>query len=153
MYIKDNQEKISGLTAIDHMVKGKLTYSPGGVMRRINDNKLEFSYDGILWKESRMLLAEFLSPNNEWYAEPPFDPRKEMLTRPGEWVAKYFCEATERWHYIGLDTKEMAAVIDTNIESEVSYDAEGWLAESYDIDRTVALDKEDLKRLEDFKNK
>lgn len=66
MYIKDNQEKISGLTAIDHMVKGKVTYSPAGFMRRINDNKLELSYDGISWEESRMLLAEYLSPNNEW---------------------------------------------------------------------------------------
>ncbi|WP_214771459.1 hypothetical protein [Exiguobacterium sp. s133] len=141
MYIKDNQEKISGLTAIDHMVKGKLTYSPAGVMRRINDNKLELSYDGILWEESRMLLAEYLSPNNEWYAEPVFDVREELLKRPGKWVAKYYSEDMDRWEYIGFDTKEMSIVAETDINAEVSFIKSAWLLNKHDLNKAVPLDQ------------
>lgn len=141
MYIKDNQEKISGLTAIDHMVKGKLAYSPGGAMRRIKNNRLEFSYDGVEWKESRMLINEFLNPSSEWYAEPVFDVREELLNHPGKWVAKYFSETMDRWEYIGFDTKDMSIVAETDINAEVSFSKSAWLLNKHDLKKAVPLDQ------------
>lgn len=155
MYIKENQEKISGLTAIDHMSKGKLVYSEGGAMRRIQNNRLEVSYDKLTWKESRMLMSEFLNPNCDWYAEPAFDVRTEMLAHPNECVGKYYDNVISVWKYVGFDKNKMIPIQFSDIKSDVNHDSSKnkTYVPLHSLDRAVPLSNEELKMLAAFKSK
>lgn len=148
--------QVNGREALDRLLEGEAVYSVESclVLKVIDDVLCDRDYSiRDNFTESSIGLSAFLDPNyNDWYIKPPFDARKELLERPGEWVAKY--TTFGKWYYIGFDLDEMVAIQTDNMKNEVDYNDDNVdLVHSYGIKNAVALDKEDLKFLADYKNK
>lgn len=153
--IKRNYTQITGREALERLLAGDEVFSgefveswrlvEGGVSYRDceSDNN---------WVSSDIELRVFLNPkDNDWYVAPPFDARKEMLARPGEWVAKYFDEDDHRsWNYIGFSSKKMHAATTNDLRikfEEVIDKNEIDVPFGEDLDNAIPLDDADLAKL------
>lgn len=150
--IKRNYTQITGEEAAARLFAGEEVFSVYRLMSwKIIDGKLcvkhlNFDHDKT-YDTSKLYFNAFLDENTDWYVAPPFDARKEMLARPGEWVAKY--ESTYGWSYIGFDRKNMVAVESVLIKRDPVYNTElsVFAADADDIDRAIPLDDADLAKL------
>lgn len=149
--IKQNYTQITGREALERLLAGEEVFSGEFVESwRLVEGVVSYrdceSDDN--WVSSDIELRVFLNPeDDDWYVAPPFDARKEMLARPGEWVAKYFDEGDQTWYYIGFDRNEMIAIGSENIKTEVSYDRVYQTPESDEINEAIPLDAADLAKL------
>lgn len=152
--IKRNYTQITGREALDRLLAGEVVYSEEWAESwRLVDGAVSFrdceSDDN--WEPSDIELRAFLdSEDNDWYVEPPFDARKEMLARPGEWVAKYFDEDDRSWNYIGFSSKKMHAATTNDLRikfEEVIGRNEIDVPVDKELDEAIPLDDADLAKL------
>jgi len=147
--IKRNYKQITGEEAAARLFTGEEVFSAYRLMSwKIIDGKLcvkhlNFDHDKT-YDTSKLYFNAFLDENIDWYVEPPFDARKEMLARPGEWVAKYLVSDGAR--YVGFDTNEMIAVQSARLSEDVAWAKTG-AANGENIDRAIPLDDADLAKL------
>lgn len=144
--IKRNYTQITGEEAVMKLFTGERVFDGDGWSWQITDGKLRFvNGTKSAPAPSSILLNVFLEPENDWYVAPPFDARKEMLARPGEWVAKY--EKYGNWRYVGFDNAEMAAVYSENIYGFVALSISEGLPSADSINAAIPLDDADLAKL------
>lgn len=142
--IKRNYTQITGEEAVMRLFAGERVFDGDGWSWQITDGKLRFVNESQTPKPSSILFNVFLEPENDWYIAPPFDARKEMLARPGEWVAKYTEDGVTR--YVGFDAYEMIAVKSETLWKEVDW-AETFAVSGDHIDQAIPLDDADLAKL------
>ena len=91
--IKRNYTQITGREALERLLAGETVYDSDSEDEwKIIDGLLferEYSSDGYFVRSNVNVNAFLNSGDTEWYVAPPFDARKEMLARPGEWSTKY----------------------------------------------------------------
>lgn len=143
--IKRNYTQITGEEAVMRLFAGERVFDGDGWSWQITDGKLRFVNESQTPKPSSILFNVFLEPENDWYVAPPFDARKEMLARPGEWVAKY--ERTAGWLYFGLDLNEMVVVGSFNINDAVEFNDINEVPSARSINEAIPLDDADLAKL------
>lgn len=148
--IKRNYTQITGREALERLLAGDEIFSTGGWAWKVIGNKaLARKYAQTdTYIDCKLQVSPFLDPkDSDWYVAPPFDARKEMLARPGEWVAKY--ETTYGWPYIGFDRKNMVAVESVLIKRDPVYNTalSVFAADADDIDRAIPLDDADLAKI------
>lgn len=149
--IKRNYTQITGREALERLLAGETVYSAEWAESwRLVDGAVSYrdceSDDN--WEPSNIELRAFLdTEDGDWYVAPPFDARKEMLARPGEWVAKYTEDGLTR--YVGFDRNNMGAVESISLEKCASYnpDSSVFIMYADDIDRAIPLDDADLAKL------
>lgn len=149
--IKRNYTQITGREALERLLAGETVYSAEWAESwRLVEGAVSYrdceSDDN--WEPSNIELRAFLDiEDGDWYVAPPFDARKEMLARPGEWVAKY--EKFGDWHYVGFDANSMVALESKNLESGAvfSSSSEVLLATADEINAAIPLDDADLAKL------
>ncbi|MBU5379940.1 hypothetical protein, partial [Pantoea septica] len=105
---------------------------------------LNFDHDKT-YDTSKLYFNAFLDENTDWYVAPPFDARKEMLARPGEWVAKF--KTMSGWAFIGFDLPEMVAVYSENIGDAVDINGPAIVPAAREINEAIPLDDADLAKL------
>jgi hypothetical protein len=150
--IKRNYTQITGEEAAARLFAGEEVFSVYRLMSwKIIDGKLcvkhlNFDHDKT-YDTSKLYFNAFLDENIDWYVAPPFDARKEMLARPGEWVAKFTKDGVTS--YIGFDRNNMGAVGSFSLEKCASYnpDSSVLMADADDINRAIPLDDADLAKL------
>lgn len=146
--IKRNYTQITGREALERLLAVETVYSIDEIQWRIIDDELMYLPKTRSYDTCELRVNDFLNPRDKnWYVAPPFDARKEMLARPGEWVAKYFSEYEQTWYYLGFDRNEMIAIGNEDIKSEVSYALFCESPEAEEIDRAIPLDDADLAKL------
>lgn len=146
--IKRNYTQITGREALERLLAGEEVFSLGGwAWKAINNAILAREYEYANSYESCEIEVDaFLDPeDNDWYVAPPFDARKEMLARPGEWVAKY--ERTDGWLYFGLDLNEMVVVGSFSINDAVEFNDTNEVPSARSINEAIPLDDADLAKL------
>lgn len=147
--IKRNYTQITGREALERLLAGEEVFSSASPAAWV-------IIDGnVLWRDcaryelfepSSIGLRAFLdTEDDDWYVAPPFDARKEMLARPGEWVAKY--ERTAGWLYFGLDLNEMVVVGSFGINDAVEFNATDEVPSAPSISKAIPLDDADLAKL------
>ena len=150
--IKRNYTQITGREALERLLAGDEIFSTGGWAWKVIGNKaLARKYAQTdTYIDCKLQVSPFLDPkDSDWYVAPPFDARKEMLARPGEWVAKFFDEDDGEWHYVGFDVNSMSAVESKYLKNDVDY-IFGKLvhkATTSEIDEAIPLDDADLAKL------
>lgn len=153
--IKQNYTQITGREALERLLAGEEVFSADSEESwKIFENELRArdceSSDN--WVSAGIELRVFFNAeDDDWYVAPPFDARKEMLARPGEWVAKYFSEHEQSWYYVGFDHNDMITIGKEDIKSEVSYALFCESPEAEEIDRAIPLDDADLAKLAAYK--
>lgn len=105
--------QITGREALDRLLVGETVYSyRGNESFKIIDGELrirDYSRKEEFEKSSLELNMLLDPKDNDWYIEPPFSARKEMLKRPDQWVAKNLDLETNTWNYIGFSSRKMHA--------------------------------------------
>ena len=150
--IKRNYTQITGEEAAARLFAGEEVFSVYRLMSwKIIDGKLcvkhlNFDHDKT-YDTSKLYFNAFLDENTDWYVAPPFDARKEMLARPGEWVAKYFNEDARTWDYLGFDRNEMIAIGGNDATSSVEYTVLCETPGAEEINAAIPLDDADLAKL------
>lgn len=148
--IKRNYTQITGEEAAARLFAGEEVFSVYRLMSwKIIDGKLcvkhlNFDHDKT-YDTSKLYFNAFLDENTDWYVAPPFDARKEMLARPGEWVAKF--KTMSGWAYIGFDLPEMVAVYSENIGDAVDINGPAIVPAAREINEAIPLDDADLAKL------
>lgn len=146
--IKRNYTQITGREALERLLAGDEIFSTGGWAWKVIGNKaLARKYAQTdTYIDCKLQVSPFLDPkDNDWYVAPPFDARKEMLARPGEWVAKY--GRIDGWAYIGFDRDEMVVVGSTDIGQSVNLTDAELTAMADQINEAIPLDDADLAKL------
>lgn len=146
--IKWNYTQITGREALERLLAGEEVFATTSESWKIIDGVLMVRECDIssTFDRSSLAMCEFLDPeDNDWYVAPPFDARKEMLARPGEWVAKY--ERFYGWAYIGFDHAEMVVVGSGEIGRNVNHIDAELAVMADDLDRAIPLDDADLAKL------
>lgn len=146
--IKRNYTQITGREALERLLAGEEVFATTSESWKIIDGVLMVRDCAVSLKfdQSALDLYEFLDPKDtDWYVAPPFDARKEMLARPGEWVAKY--GRFYGWAYIGFDHAEMVVVGSMEIGQSVNHTDAELAVMADDIDRAIPLDDADLAKL------
>lgn len=147
--IKRNYTQITGREALERLLAGEEVFSAKWADSwKIFENELrtrECDTDGD-FEPCTFDVNTILDPeDDDWYVAPPFDARKEMLARPGEWVAKY--EKFGNWRYVGFDLAEMAAVYSEDIYDVVALGISEGLPAASSINAAIPLDGADLAKL------
>lgn len=144
--IKRNYTQITGREALGRLLAGETVYFSSGTTWKIEEFELRGTHnDGRTFTVTED-LSSFLDPTEtNWYVAPPFDARKEMLARPGEWVAK--CQRFFSWAYIGFDRDEMVVVGSVEIGQSVNHTDAELAIMADEIDRAIPLDAADLAKL------
>lgn len=149
--IKRNYTQITGREALERLLAGETVYSAEWAESwRLVDGAVSYrdceSDDN--WEPSNIELRAFLdTEDGDWYVAPPFDARKEMLARPGEWVAEYFNEDARTWDYLGFDRNEMIAIGKNDVASSVEYTVLCETPGAEEINAAIPLDDADLAKL------
>lgn len=150
--IKRNYTQITGREALERLFATEEVFSAGRLMSwKIIDGTLHVRTCGIHssgnYVKSKLNLNAFLN-SRDWYVAPPFDARKEMLARPGEWVAKYSFE-NGLTLYIGFDHDHMVCVESVLLEKTVAYDplSSVFITDIEKINEAIPLDDADLAKL------
>ncbi len=147
--IKRNYTQITGEEAVMRLfAKEEVFGASRGMSWKIVDGMLcrRTYLNGVAeeCEESAMLFNAFLK-STDWYIAPPFDARKEMLARPGEWVAKF--KTMTGWAFIGFDLPEMVAVYSENIGDAVDINGPAIVPAAREINTAIPLDDADLAKL------
>lgn len=155
--IKQNYTQITGREALERLLAGEEIFSVCGYAWKISGNvvlardyviPVEHHGDTSSTEISALQVSAFLDPeDNDWYVAPPFDARKEMLARPGEWVAKYSNVSDGAWQYVGFDRHEMIAVESDDLKTLVSFEKTYETPATSCFDRAIPLDDADLAKL------
>lgn len=149
--IKRNYTQITGREALERLLAGEEVFGAKfAASRRLVDGVISYRYCESVdnWKPSGIELRAFLDPeDDDWYVAPPFDARKEMLARPGEWVAKYSNVSDGGWQYVGFDRHEMIAVESDDLKTLVSFEKTYETPATSCFDRAIPLDDADLAKL------
>lgn len=147
--IRRNYMQITGREALERLLAGEEVFGAEfAESRRLVDGVISYRYCESVdnWKPSGIELRAFFDPeDDDWYVAPPFDARKEMLARPGEWVAKY--TSLGGVVYIGLDIKKMIAIGSFSIENTTELSLTSFPVLASSIDEAIPLDYADLAKL------
>ncbi|OIN67410.1 hypothetical protein BLD48_05850 [Exiguobacterium sp. KRL4] len=147
--IKRNYTQITGREALERLLAGEEIYAADSAESwKLIDGVLSYrdcDIDNEFARASLSLNAILDPEDDDWYVAPPFEARKEMLARPGEWVAKY--ETTAGWAYIGFDHAEMVVVGALDIGKNVYFTDAEVCPQSFEIDAAIPLDMQDIGKI------
>jgi len=152
--IKRNYTQITGREALERLLAGEEVFSAKWADSwKIFKNELrtrECDTDGD-FEPCTFDVNTILDPeDDDWYVAPPFDARKEMIARPGEWVAKFFDDDDRTWNFIGFSSKKMHAATTNDLRNkleEVTGRNEVDVPVDEDLDNAIPLDDADLAKL------
>lgn len=148
--IKRNYTQITGEEAVLRLFATEEVFSADRLMSwKIIDGTLHVRTCDIHssgnYVKSKLNLNAFLS-SRDWYVAPPFDARKEMLARPGEWVAKYQTMNGD-YTYLGFDKAHMAVNARKSLDVPVSSAGPVVFLAEETINEAIPLDDADLAKL------
>lgn len=146
--IKRNYTQITGREALERLLAGEEVFAGTSESWKIIDEVLvaRDCDTSLAFDRADFAVNSFLDPEDvDWYVAPPFDARKEMLARPGEWVAKY--ETTSGWAYIGFDHAEMVVVGALDIGKNVYFTDAEVCPTATEIDVAIPLDMQDIGKI------
>lgn len=146
--IKRNYTQITGREALERLLAGEEVFAGTSESWKIIDEVLvaRDCDTSLTFDRADFAVNSFLDPEDvDWYVAPPFDARKEMLARPGEWVAK--CQRFLSWAYIGFDRDEMVVVGSVEIGQSANHTDAELAIVADEIDRAIPLDDADLAKL------
>lgn len=154
MFNFNKLNKISGAQVIGMLHAGEYVFDKRGCKHYFKEGEGSTLYVDMQGVEIPSQATYNSVINGEWYTDHTFDVRKELISRPDEWVAKYYNEINQAC-YVGFDSEAMLPVESVNIASKVKYNPSTYTlyTPSESLNKAVPLDKEDLRVLITLKSK